>query len=137
MEAPASAAERAFSVVVLGITPTRLPARSFTVPMPESVVASRLPPSTEIMWLNATCSMRPKVIVVDPHSRSIVPLTSFALRSAGVIATDPRVVARVNAKIFNAASLEFMHGLRALRWETGGAERQRLVYRSGSQECQP
>jgi len=25
------------------------------------------------------------------------------------------VVARVNAKIFNAASLEFMHGLRALR----------------------
>ena len=84
MDAPASAAARAFSVVVLGTTPTRLPARSFTVPMPESAVASRLPPSTEIMWLNATCSMRPKVIVVDPHSRSIAPLTSLAMRSAGV-----------------------------------------------------
>ncbi len=88
MDAPASAAARAFSVVVLGITPTRLPARSFTVPMPESAVASRLPPSTEIMWLNATCSMRPKVIVVDPHSRSIVPLTSFGMRSAGVTGTQ-------------------------------------------------
>jgi hypothetical protein len=88
MDAPASAPARAFSVVVLGITPTRLPARSFTVPMPESAVASRLPPSTEIMWLNATCSMRPNVIVVDPHSRSIAPLTSFGMRSAGVTGTQ-------------------------------------------------
>src|SRR5437660_12316707 len=83
MDAPVSAAASAFSVVVLGITPTRLPARSFTVPMPESAVASRLPPSTETMWLNSTCSMRPKVIVVDPHLWSLVPLTSFVMQSDG------------------------------------------------------
>jgi hypothetical protein len=80
-------------VVVLGITPTRLPARSFTVPMPEAAVASRLPPSTEIMWLKATCSMRPKVMVVDPHSRSIAPWTSFGMRSAGVTGTQATLMA--------------------------------------------
>src|SRR4029450_2154696 len=76
------------SVVVLAISPTRLPPRSVTPRTPGATVARRLAPSTKIMWLKATCSMRPKVIVVDPHSRSMVPFTSLLTRSAGVAGTQ-------------------------------------------------
>jgi hypothetical protein len=51
-------------------------------------VASTLPPSTKIMWLNATCSMRANVIVLDSHPRSTLPLTNLVMRSAGVTGTQ-------------------------------------------------
>ena len=96
--------------------------------MPDCVVASRLAPSTNVMWLKATCSMRPKVMVVEPHSRSIVPLTSLGMRSAGVTVTQSTLSADsfrncwAPATICRQRSIEYPVGLPSLPTKENGRE---------------
>ncbi len=81
-----SEARTAVSVVVPGMTAIFLPPRS-CIADTLSALTSRLPPSTKIMWLKSTCSWRESVFVVEPHSRSTVPLTTEAIRVSGVTGT--------------------------------------------------
>ena len=74
----------AFSVVVPGITATRLFARSATELTFEPIRVSRLPPSTKVRMLKSTVACRPSVFVVDPHSRSTVPATTNGMRVSAV-----------------------------------------------------
>ena len=90
-------------------------------------MASKLAPSTKIMWLKATCSMRLKVMVDDPHSRSITPLTSLPTRSAGVTGTQASRRADRSGDCLSAATIcrhrstEYPVGLPSLsRKENGG-----------------
>ena len=77
----------AFSVVVPGATPMRLPARSATVLRPDPSAISRLAPSTNVMSVKSTFSCRDSEAVVEPHSMSTVPLTTASTRFSGVTGT--------------------------------------------------
>ena len=79
-----SALVSALSVVVPGITATRLFARSATVLTFAPSRVSKLPPSTKVRRLKSTVACRPKVLVVDPHSRSTVPFTTRGMRVSAV-----------------------------------------------------
>jgi hypothetical protein len=57
----------AFSVVVPGATPMRLPARSATVLRPDPSAISRLAPSTNVMSVKSTFSCRDREAVVEPR----------------------------------------------------------------------
>jgi hypothetical protein len=68
-----------FSLVVPLVTTTRLPRRSSTELMPDDFFASILMPATNVVYANATCFWRSRVLVVDPHSRSILPSSSAGI----------------------------------------------------------
>src|SRR5215813_3585194 len=72
------------SVVVPGITATRLPETSVSRLIFASVKVRRLPPSRKVSTLKSTWAMRPRVLVVEPHSMSTVPLFTALMRSSGV-----------------------------------------------------
>lgn len=79
--ATASALRNAVSVVVLVITAMRLPASAATVAgasLPART--SALPPSTKMGTEKSTRSMRDSVIVVLPHSASILRATTSSMR---------------------------------------------------------
>ena len=50
--------------------------------------ASILMPATNVVYANATCFCRSRVLVVEPHSRSILPSSSAGMRLADVTGTN-------------------------------------------------
>ena len=81
-----SAARRAFSVVVPGITATVSSTSPATLWMPEPRFTSRLPPDRKVMLVKSTFSMRDSVMVLVPHSMSILPLATMSKRLPSVTA---------------------------------------------------
>ena len=82
-----SAPRSAVSVVVPGMTPTFFPPKSWKLVSVAVVLTRRLPPSTKVMLLKSTCSCRESVLVVEPHSRSMVPPTTAEIRVSTVTGT--------------------------------------------------
>ena len=74
-------------MVVPGSTTSVLPPRSSTDLMPEFLRTRSLVPVMKVVNVNAAWLWREKVLVVEPHSRSTVPLASSAKRVCGVTGT--------------------------------------------------
>ncbi len=75
-------------MVVLLMPPIFLPDRSDMPLIPFAVIDSTLPPVTNVGSVKSTCSWRDNVIVVEPHSISILPLTIAEMRSSDVTRTN-------------------------------------------------
>ena len=68
------------SLVVPCETEMVFPFRSSTSLMPELVFTNRRVPPMKVTCENSTCFWRVKVLVVEPHSRSIVPFATNGTR---------------------------------------------------------
>src|SRR5262249_6028278 len=64
------------------------PERSVSRLIFASLRVRRLPPSRKVSTVKSTWAMRLRVLVVDPHSMSTVPLLTALMRSSGVTLTN-------------------------------------------------
>ena len=72
------------SLVVPVVVTTALPLSWPMSLMPESALTSILMPVTNVVSPNDTCFCRSTLLVVDPHSRSIVPFCISVIRFCDV-----------------------------------------------------
>ena len=80
-----------------------LPPRSAWVLIGESALTTKVAPSTQIGRLKSTFSWRDRVLVVVPHSMSILPLMTASKRVASSTG-DPGDVQRVELELLLDAS---------------------------------
>jgi hypothetical protein len=72
---------------VPAVTTSTLPLRSLYERIPDRRLTINFVPVTNMMGEKATCFCRSTLLVVDPHSRSILPDSSAGIRVSGVTAT--------------------------------------------------